>query len=808
MGIDVVSWAGQRINDLTTYEANLTPGAMSRAGNLVQVEAPGRWPQGIRTNARARTLMLDIAVRGSSLNASQVQLEKWFAPGTEGELIVNEDGTWKVLDAFAVGFEAHVGGSPGSFVATLVAPDPRWRGYNPIAGGRVLSASGQVFTVTNPGNAAIDDAIVTIRPQTAKAASAGQLYAAEVILAWRSPYASSAYPLELTNDWNHSGEVGAGRSLSSGDDVRVLVNGIDRPRWFGTNASTDPNSATTRLWSVLPFQPVKSAKILSAITASNPGADGDLEVQTGGTLGWPRRGAFANPTTGELFTYTGRTESNANGRAAFTGVRRGQRDTTAAAASAGDTVYWVEHRIQIVWGNTGASAPPARDDLKPMLDLGSSTLTNLRWDFVDFMDDRYPGRAAQWRRDTDDFDDQASKVLSPGGSPLSALTFEYQSAGAVSGKPAGNVLYLDLPCGSGSSGGNVASLTRTLADTVGMWIRGVDDAGQKVVLQKFAGALSSASANIAAPTNPVYRLECWAFNQVIAKAPSQTYSASIGVLNTSAGNGLMQQILVGSEPVDVVGLIMNHILGTGHGGHAVSSVGIYPDNASNLPATATGRIATSGASAALAGSADESLSVSFSTPPTLQARGRYWLNPTEDTDTGPSWYVGPDGYNGQRVWVSSSPTLSSLWSFSFALLGRPAAGALSFERFDGQSLADDGDQATVDGVTVYMSSSLTPYVAMKARKSIYRMASATLYNQTTGQSIAVDALMRMHDDLQVDAGAGSAVNLDDETETPFVVEYSDPGKRLTLAPGPNTFQFSESGLAGVAVAVEGYPRWE
>ena len=801
MTIEIVSWAGRAINDLVTYEASLGLGSRSRSGRLIQTDAPGRWPEAIRIDPVSRTFPVTIAVRGASLASAQLQLEQWFSPGTQGEFIIEEDGVLKALDAVAIAFEAHAGGSPGLFVATMLAPDPRWRGVLPVTGGRTITGVGQSFTVPNPGNCEIDDAIITLRPATAKAASVSQLYAAEAIIAWRSSYPSANYPIEITGGWAHDAEVAAGRSQADGDDVRVLVDGVDWPYWFGTNAATDPNSAATRIWINLPFKPETSAKLLAAITASAPGADGEIEVQAGGTLGWPRRGAFVHPTTGELFTYSGRTESNASGKAAFTGVRRGQRGTTAAAASAGDTVYWVEHRVQIVWGNTGASARASRPDLEPMLDRSSATLSNQRWEWLDFMDDRYPGRPAQWQRDLDDFDDQADKILVAGGSPLSALTFEYQSGGAVSGKPAANVLYVDLPCGSGSSGGNIAAITRTLADSLGMWARGVDDSGQKVILEKYAGALSSASDNITAPTNPVYRFECWAFNQVVARRPGvqANYTGIIAALALDASitnNG--QQFLTGAEPVELIGAAC---LLTDAGASTITA-NIEIDNQSNAPYGVAGLATDTFVMGAIGA---ELARFDFSSPFEVQAAARYWLCLSDGAGSA-SWYAAPNKYVGgiARSAGATNPGVG----FEFTLYGRPSSLAPTFERFDANCLADDGDQVTVDGVTIHLSSTLTPYVAMKARTSIYRMAPATLYNVTTGQSIAIDALCRPHDDLQIDASDARGVNLDDEDETPFVVTYSDPSRRFTIPPGGATIQFQEAGVAGVSVAVEAYPRWE
>lgn len=800
MTITVERFNGHELNDATYAALFGDASPFTRTAQQVQVQPPGAWPVHIRTEQRPRPIVLHVEILSGDLNTAQRQLQEWFAPGAEGELEITEDGISKVIDAVCVGFQRYQP-STSAFTVSLVATDPRWRSLNPISGASLITLSGGGFTVNNPGNSTIDDPLITLRPVSNKAAASGYLYKLESVIAWRAARPAPNYAVELTEGWDHATEVGAGRSQADGDDVRVLVDGVEVPRWFGEHANNDANSAATKVWANLNFSPRRTATLLAAMTVASPTEGDDLEVATGGTLGWPRTGALL--IDDEVITYSGRTESNANGRAAFTGIQRGRRDTTVATHSASATMYWIEHRVQIVYGNTGVAAPDSRADLKPLLDLTSSTVSNERHEWLNFADSAYPGRSMQWLTRSRTQDDQYDKILAPTASPVTALTWEYQSGGAVAGKPVGNTYYRDFPTGTGGSGGNVASLTRVLADTLGMWIYGIDDAGQEVVLQKFAGALTSASANITQPTNPVYRLECWAFNQVVGRRPEgYDWTAADSTALTTTFTDNAQQILIGAAPIDIVAVIAQLYDVTG--GSTVT-VRIAADDGSDGIGT-TAIVATGTQVTTSAGY--QTLVFSFATPFVLQASTRYWIGMYRNAVATSNWAKGYVKYSGGKM--RDATAISSLKSWDFKIVGRQASSATAFTRIDGQSYADDSDQVTVDGVTVYLSTSESPYVALKSRKDAYRFVGGALYNETTGDTIKANALCGMSNELRIDIGTGVAVNVDEENGASFAagVEFSDPDAKFTLAPGTNSLRFVETGLTGVNVAVDAYARWE
>lgn len=782
---------GDRDLQTSTYAALPLESLWTRAGGPVVVQAPGMWPRHIRTNAQAKNVTVEIAILAGEVNDARRELMEWFPIGQTGELLVDDDGTRKVLDCTVIQTNPFARGQ-AVFGVTLQAADPRWRGADVTTASASIAASGTSVTATNPGNTTDDAPVITITPRTAKAATSGYLYRVRSIVAWRATRESGNYAIELTENWDHAAEVSASRSQSDGDDVRVLVDGLEVPRWFGEHADHDANDNETNVWINASFQPRKTAVTVAAITAVSPATDGDLEVTRGGTAGWPREGVIL--IEDEVILYSGITRANSNGREAFTGITRAAWNTTAAAHSASTTMYWVEHEIEIVYGHTGVSAPDARGDLKPLLDLTSTTTSNLRHEWLNFADDTYPGRSMQWGRRIRSNDDQADKILAPGGSPAANMTFEYQSNGASSGKPNFNAWYRDFPTGTGSSGGNVISWTRALADTLGLDVIGIDDSGAEISLARYNGALASGSANVTAPTNSVYRVECQAYNQVVARRPDGP--AYTGTFNLDATNGNFgQQFTTGDEALELVGATVQ-ITGT-----AADVITAHFEADGSVADAPSGTDFVSDTTVAAGGA--EHIVHDF-TPFTLQPNREYWI--CWDDGAGGTSLIryGDLGYTGGVARLSGSNR--NYQCTNFRILGRKAATATNLTRCDDNCLGDDGDQVTLDAVTVHLSSTETPYVALKSRESVYRLQ-GTLYNETTGQQITLDCVTELNAPIEIyvdqaytqDAMAGRSL--------PGVV-FSDPESKFVLAPGANTIRFVESGVAGVDVSLDYYGRWE
>lgn len=433
MSIVVESFNG---NDLQSanLEAWLTVGdnPFGREVDAIFVEPVGRFARYARSQHKRKVLPVNVRIVSGTLNTWQRTLEQWFEPGTQGALVITEDGVSKAWDAVVKSRMRYAQGA-AVFQAVLEIADPRLRSETVATDTEAITSSGEQWTVNNPGTTAEVSPVIRVTPTDAKAAADSWIYTSEVIIANQVDRALNNYAVAIP--FAHATEVTATRSQADGDDVRVLVDGKMVPRWAG-GAGWDDDGLL--LWINLPSSPGLTARLREAITDVSPADGGDLPVEEGDTSGWPSAGVLR--IAGEAIRYSGITSR------AFTGVTRGARNTTAAAASAAAEAQWVEHRVQLLWGYSAATAPDARDDLEPMIDLVNSTNEEHIWE--NFADTEDPGRSMQWARNLVTRDAQTGRVLAPSGAPAASMSFEYRVAGPKAGSPNFNTWQRQFPTGT------------------------------------------------------------------------------------------------------------------------------------------------------------------------------------------------------------------------------------------------------------------------------------------------------------------------------------------------------------------------
>jgi hypothetical protein len=152
----------------------------------------------------------------------------------------------------------------------------------------------------------------------------------------------------------------------------VVVDGVeDENRWL-----VDIDTANTYIWLNLDWSAEQSVTLDGAIgsgdTVTTITANEDIS-------GFPGSGILL--INSEAFTYTGRSIANKQ----FTGVTRAANDTTAAAHSDSDDVYWIQKDVWLYYGDESASAPSTDDDYKPVIELDTST--NGSWVYQEFGED-------------------------------------------------------------------------------------------------------------------------------------------------------------------------------------------------------------------------------------------------------------------------------------------------------------------------------------------------------------------------------------------------------------------------------------
>lgn len=775
MTVALVSFAGHNIQS-STYASWLEVPDLpySREAELRTVQPIGGWARFVRHDERERVVVVHLEVKSSFVTNGEV-LARWFRPGASGALVASFSGTNRALDCVVRRIVPY-DGSANRFTAVLVAPDPRWRSATLTQDVEAVTASGQTWSITNSGNATEDAPVFRIKPTSLKDASDDWRYQREVVVANRVDRPLSDWALELTEEWDHAAEVTAGRSLSSGNDVRVLVDGVEVPRWDGGGTDSAWNKTKTKIWINLSFSPGLQAELLSTITDSAPANDGDLPVVRNSHQEYPESGWLL--LGDEVIRYSGKSAT------AFTGITRGARGTTAAAATAGATIWWVEHRVQVMYGYTGASAPEARDERRPMIDLDASTNTSHKWN--DFAHDTDP-RSMQWGRSLVSRDGQHAKILAAGGSPLASMVLEYQSAGAKAGKPNFNAFSRPVPTGTASGG--TLSMTRAVADTLAFKTFGRDEDGNEVTLEEENGAQASGTNNVTLPAAPVFSVEFYARSQVIDGSP-ETGTAATTALANSEDNTAQSFDAPASGSLDSVLVRIVNASGSG----VTLNWKICGDDGSGAPSA--NAIVSSGAT--VPGSFDGWWDI-LMTPFDLVAGETYWIELWGNGNL--SWRVLRNVYNGDFL---DSGTLQNSTVARFRLTSKEV------DEFGQFAAADDGDQVTIDGVTVPLDSAHVPYVAFGAQADAYWL-DGKLTNNQTAQSVTLALLCSVDDEIEIDVGARTVRNLTADESVLYGATFSDEDAWIEIAGGDsaqaNELQYDEPDLVGVTVDTDLRSRW-
>lgn len=361
---NVVSWDGNSLND-SNYTSVLLDGVGLPAVSANAVERVGAHPIFSGIGRSGRRLTVDIAIEGSNVTSLISQLKRWFDPEDETPkqlVIEDDDGTAdRYVEAVCESLAPRPNTGGMIWSATLsVDGDVRWRETSLTSSSWTITASGQTTAVTNNGT---DKAfpVFTIEPTAAKTGS--QAYRAWLPIRW--PYATSweKFPMDIVNASWDMAALTPSKAQADGDDVRVKVDGIEVDRWFG-----DIDTANTSVWVNLDFQAKQEGTLESAIAGS--GAIDTIDVNED-VSGFPGSGIVI--VGSEAFVYTGKNNSLRR----FTGVTRAVRGTSMAAHSAGDTLWWCQHDIWLLYGNPSATAPTQDDNYRPAFDLDDST--NLSW---------------------------------------------------------------------------------------------------------------------------------------------------------------------------------------------------------------------------------------------------------------------------------------------------------------------------------------------------------------------------------------------------------------------------------------------
>lgn len=252
-----------------------------------------------------------------------------------------------------------------SFIVVLATKTPYWKSTQ-AAETHGFTASGQTidYTVSAGPNHSMFPKI-TLLPQAQKAG--GYLYERWLMMRNQNN-ATGRGPFDFGDSLDTAALVTAGKMLSSGFDVRLLINNVEVPRWFGNF-----NSADTKIWATV--QMPNTYSLLLKTTISNIGTPTDIEFKPTALnierfKSWPDEGTIVIDSEG--FTYTSKDETAMK----VSGITRSYRNTTAATHTVPVYAHLQTIDVKLVYGNNVADDPEYPDDEKPTIDLDNSTNLN------------------------------------------------------------------------------------------------------------------------------------------------------------------------------------------------------------------------------------------------------------------------------------------------------------------------------------------------------------------------------------------------------------------------------------------------
>lgn len=371
----VVSYGGLSINDGPNYLSGFSTGQEWGLPPVAArtVKRSGAWPVAGSVERPAPVFNIAIQVVGANVRALRDQLLRLFDPESETPraLVVRDvagsneryvETLCERMQPVAVGGNA----AADTFVATLVVVgEPRWRATSLTTDTWSITASGQTRVISNAGT---DDAYPVIRIKPTSPKSGGYAYRRYVSVVWRSANAGVDYPVCITLDT--AALIAAGKMRSDGNDLRILVDGVEVDRWiYGINTTG------TKIWFALNFQPRVAMTLKTAIASS--GSIGSIEVNESMER-MPESGLLL--IDDEVFTYTSRVVSERR----FAGITRAAKGTAMAAHTTGTAVHWLQRDVWLVYGNAEAAAPVVNNARAPAFSWSAST--NSSWSYDQFGD--------------------------------------------------------------------------------------------------------------------------------------------------------------------------------------------------------------------------------------------------------------------------------------------------------------------------------------------------------------------------------------------------------------------------------------
>lgn len=487
---------------------------MSSGVSPLSAERSGAWPVATGLTRSAKTVIVDHEIAGgASHDANLANCKSLYDPRRGVQtLTFSMNGTAMTVQARALQMLPHESN------ARRLVVSGQWE----ILGGMFYAASASslagaaktstpaTLAVSNAGTVPSDRLVVTFQPTAAKTAANGQRYLHYVNILHRAKRDAGSWPVELTGGWDHAAEVTATRSMSSGNDVEVYVNGRRDMRWFGTGAAA-ANQAGTRLWANLDLPAAREWPNASGGSLTNSQTEFYTSRQLVNVPATPFWGVIYDGSSRECVRVTA--YDQAAGK--FT-IVRAQRGESASTFTSGASLWWMPVTVEIVYGWTSAVTPYYVDDRFKPIPASHASSTNAAWTFANYQETdpaadlaARKARTGSWRFARRPYPDWTGRdelyrnwIVGSVGSPATTLQIVYNHDGAIAGRPLAERWELRSPIGI--SGYDFVETTTNLGhpgppNEGKMELRVVATDGTETVVDTYAGNTANSETKSFSP---------------------------------------------------------------------------------------------------------------------------------------------------------------------------------------------------------------------------------------------------------------------------------------------------------------------
>ena len=354
------------------------------------------------TQLGGHEITLRFNVKATSTNAIAVyrdQLKGWFNindPQPHQLVCYDIDDTNRPWYLAGIPTSVVIGSANSEFLVTLALNDPIWRLVTASTTGAMsVTTAPYTFNLTVKGNVSAKP-IITIKPTSLRSGSYSYKRYIPIYNSTTKPFPFAVSSVDITGGGlNTFALVGAGKMLASGYDCRVYVDGIDSNRWFGGGGI---NSTTTLIWCNIPH----SVGGLGTLATALPNNGTTVSVYfTKNSANLAALNALAKAVNkvfiidSEVFTFTAANQVDlVNYR--IKNCLRAQKTTSFAAHTTTTPIYWIQHDVWLLYGNSSATAPNIDATKMPLLDMTASTNGAFVWSATNGYYDSTAARPMAW----------------------------------------------------------------------------------------------------------------------------------------------------------------------------------------------------------------------------------------------------------------------------------------------------------------------------------------------------------------------------------------------------------------------------